>query len=266
MKYIITIAFILFMFSCSGDEKDTPEEPIEQKSEKLEDNNSKSESENKDQTENINESIDESETEELADNQSSKEEFEGSIEFEIIIQGKSDNFNAENSYKYFGKEMTVFYKDGYYLMDYEGGNLDKIMYDKTKNKQYTMFKGFDSLFVLNCQYEASTVYSKISKPSDYDILNKKVNYVGIFTNNVKLHYYYDPEFYINPERMEDHKYGHMDLYYKLAESPFIYSEQEFREFKVIFRPKEIRIKELEMSLFDVPDMPLKESNMNQQSY
>ena len=49
----------------------------------------------------------------------------------------------------------------------------------------------------------------------------------------------------------------------MAKSPYIYAEQEFSDFKVIFRPKEIRIKDLDMATFKVPDMPLKESNINQ---
>lgn len=255
MKLFIISLFTTYMLltSCQAEENNTPkteESIVENSSEEIAQNSSQNYEE---------------ELKENKEPKANKKEFEGYIKYHLKVESGDENFSTDKVTQSWGDTLIIYHSKGRYKMKYNGMDLDAITYTPEENAQYTSRKSVDTIYKVDCRYESSVLYSKLKKDTDQKAQGRDLQFIQIYTNKLKIQYYYDSTLYINPERYSKHTFGHMADYYQMAESPYIYAVLDYPNFRVKMDLIEIVEKQLNDSIFAIPkDRPITNLDMNKQ--
>ncbi len=185
----------------------------------------------------------------------SKNEFEGQIEYLIDVKSKTENISTEKLKSIYGTKMIMYFKDGNYKMSYNGKELIAIYYLNKTNKQYTNRYGIDSLEVYNMNIENRKLINSNFENTKEKILNRKCELLINELDQTKNYYWFDKKLYLNPSKFENHKFSFINLYFEKAKSPWLKHKYEGTNIEISYTATKITSKKIDEKIFNLPNLP-----------
>jgi hypothetical protein len=185
-----------------------------------------------------------------------KNEFEGIITYSIELKSKKEYLSSEKLSQLYGSEMNLFIKNGNYKMVYNGNDIKEVYYLKKINKEYSLRKNMDTLYMASLEKEDRQLNSSkiidtvvmINQRPCKVLINKVDNIINI--------YYFDTTLYLNPKNYKNYKFNYANLYYEKAKSQWLKYEFQGTSFNLIYTAKKIVEKKLNDSIFELPHVPV----------
>ena len=178
-----------------------------------------------------------------------KVEFEGKITYKIEITSPKGSPFVDDLQQEMGDVVEVFFKGGMYRMNFNGQPAYNIIHIDSLSRQYTLFENIDTLFIDDCAWEPRKVLG-ISNEAQVDtVLGMVCNKFTMELENERKEFFYSPDLYISASRFENHKFGHVDVYYMNCQSPFLKRIQHGPVFTITYEAIAIEPMKLGDSLF-----------------
>jgi hypothetical protein len=180
-----------------------------------------------------------------------KESFNGIIKYSIVVQSLSEHLSHELLTQTYGAETTVYYGQGLYRIDSEGGDGEWEIYRSDVNKQYLKMKSNPNIDVFDAADENRKIKKFSSKDSDIKTLGRKTKFIEItYADGSISRYWYDPNIYIDPTPFKNLKFAFLNKYWELARSPYLKHERVTNNSVVTYTATSIRETQVPLEMFE----------------
>lgn len=187
---------------------------------------------------------------------SQQKEFEGVLNYKVEIKSKVPVFsdNVMKGILAKGNFMTGYIKEGNYRQS-SGGN--EIYFINASQKAYYKFKNVDTLYFLDYSTDIFPVPSVSKLKEEVTIAKYPCNAIELKTEESNTKYFYAPSLYINPAHDENNKIGGYNALIKETSAVWLSSIEESKTYSEKITATRIEQKEIDKSVFDLPNLPLK---------
>jgi hypothetical protein len=179
--------------------------------------------------------------------------FEGTINYAHEVKPKSKQVNVDRVEQILGKGSTLFFKNGNFRHNYDGGIIEFGIYRKDNNRQYIKRRGIDTIYWYDCSKGGTPI-------KDLKTYNQKKKILGILCDQLNIKYadhskveYYnadslatDPGWFAAFKRDDQYKVD------AIERSVFLRSELDYPAFGFASQATRIERKTISMDVFEIP--------------
>ena len=185
-------------------------------------------------------------------------EFEGIITYKVEVKSNQKHLTNEALYNLFGDTLKYYYQNGNYKMIYNGKNAPTIFYLIEKNKEYTLLPNYDTLISSDCgKEETKLLYLKDTKYK-FRIGDKSYSGIELANSETTYKYFFDKNYYINPNNYIFHKLGFLDKIHNKSNGVTVRYERYGESFDLVQTLIKVENKKLNKNIFGIPNLPIKE--------
>jgi hypothetical protein len=179
--------------------------------------------------------------------------FEGSIEYAYEAKVKSKKIDFSRLQKAVGKGSTLYFKEGNFRHDYDGGVLEFDLYNRRENKLYTKKRGSDTIYWYDCSKKGESIKDvRISKQKT-EVLQMLCDQLTIqYSDHSVVEYYNSDSIRVDPAWFAEFKRGDQFKIDAIEKSIFLQSERDYPAFSVISTATRIKKQALNTNVFEVP--------------
>jgi hypothetical protein len=188
----------------------------------------------------------------------SKEEFQGIITYADTLYAKNTELIDEKDLnKKRGHIHKFFYKNGSYKLVSNGTTGSITIYRQGDSVAYTYSKGIDTLLVNNILIEKRSLDTMYFSGKYQTILNNRTYELIKKIGQTTYKYNLDSSLYVNPKQFKAYKFAYLNEFYEVTKSLPLKEEYESSMFKIKSIATNIEHKEIEDSVFLIPNFPHK---------
>ena len=153
-----------------------------------------------------------------------------------------------------GRGSTLYFKEGNYRHEYEGGILEFDMYIQKENKFYQKKRNNDTVYWKDCSVADNRIL-------DSSFLAKTDTVLGIvcdrfeikYKEGSEVHYFNSDSVHINPKWFKNYKLNDEYLIDLREQSIYLKSEQNFEYFKIIETATQINRQTISFDKFRISE-------------
>lgn len=192
---------------------------------------------------------------------SQKNLFQGIIIYSMDYSDKTGQMDEIQSEKYLGNKQKYFIKEGQYK-SVMNGLLNVTQLYTGKDTLYSTIKGTDTILYIDTKFQKEKVISSIIKKNQLSILGYNCNSLELETSDGIIKYYFNEALRIDKDLYINHKKGFWFFCLDKTNGALpIRCVTETSDFKLTITAKEIVIKDLDDSEFELPkNLPIIKSS------
>ncbi len=157
----------------------------------------------------------------------------------------------------FGNGSTMYFKEGNYRHEYEGGLLEFDLYLKADNKLYQKKRNNDTIFWNDCSITGDKIQNFLFSSKTDTVLGIICDRLLIqYKDNSETHYYNADSIRTNPDWFENFKLNEEYLIDRKEKSIYLKSEHLFNYFTFIESATKISAEVIDISKFKLPPSPI----------
>ena len=186
-------------------------------------------------------------------NSQSNTYFEGTIRYKYTFKADKIPDADKLLMPYFGQGSILYFKEGNYRHEYDGGLMEYDLYNKKNNKFYFKKRNNDTLFYSDCSTRGDSILNFVHTPKADTIMKIICDRLVIkYKDKTETHYYNSESISINPEWFKNFKRDDEYLIDKKEKSIFLKSENVFEYFTLIGTAENINVKSVDLDKFKLP--------------
>jgi hypothetical protein len=179
--------------------------------------------------------------------------FEGKIIYKFSFKADKVPFPDKLLNTVFGYGSTLYFKEGNYRHEYEGGLLEFDLYIKADNKFYQKKRNNDTIFWSDCSIAKDKIQNLLFSSKGDTILGVICDRLLIqYKDNSEIHYYNSDSIRINPAWFENFKLNDEYLIDRKEKSIYLKNEQSFANFILIESATKISAEAIDVEKFKLP--------------
>lgn len=179
--------------------------------------------------------------------------FEGTISYRYSFKDAKIPNPEKVLTPYIGLGSTLYFKEGNYRHEYDGGMLEYDLYNRTDNKFYFKKRNSDTLFYNDCSVRGDSILNFVYTPKADTVMNIVCDRLAIeYRDKTEIHYYNSDSISIDPEWFKNFKMDDEYLIDKKEKSIFLKSENDLEYFTVISAAEKVSVSRVDMNKFTIP--------------
>jgi hypothetical protein len=160
--------------------------------------------------------------------------FEGAMTYKSDIVVKNPQIDSSLIRNILGAGSTLFFKDGNYLLEYNGGLLKRQLYRKQDNKIYIRKNKNDTTFWVDCGNAGEEVIKFSLTRKKEKILGVECDELVIFYNDKTVSDYFNSAlFRTNPAWFKNFKYENQNIIEEKEQAVCLKHKTEYPDFTII---------------------------------
>ena len=185
--------------------------------------------------------------------------FEGIVKYKQTFINKTNKYDSVTLSSLAGKSTNLYFKEGNFLITYDGCFTTRLLYREDKNKCYENRIQNDSTYWTNCDQPGQKILNYSITQKAKKVLGIECNELKVFYENRILCYYYNPDtLKINPEWHKQYTYYNENFFSEKMRSIYLELKIEYKDFIVTQTANSFYSKKLDESVFRIPNNPLVE--------
>ncbi len=179
--------------------------------------------------------------------------FEGSIQYSHDLRPRSKTIDIVKLRKLVGNGSTLYFKDGNFRHDHDGGEFEFNLYNRVENRSYYKKRDNDTIFWSDCSKGGSCIVRIKPAAKQMEILGIKCRELYIeYTDHVKVEYFNSDSIRVDPGWFTQYKRDDQYKVDAIERSIFLRSELKYPMVQLITQATAVRRKVLSDDIFKIP--------------
>jgi hypothetical protein len=178
--------------------------------------------------------------------------FEGTIEYAYEVKLKSKKVDLSRLQKALGKGCTLYFKEGNFRHDYDGGVLEFDVYNNRENKLYTKKRGNDTIYWYDCSKKGKSIKDLKVSEEKIEVLQMLCAQLTIqYSDHNVVEYYNSDSIRVDPAWFAKFKRDDQFKIDGIEKSIFLRSERDYPAFTIISTATRIIKQTLHPNVFEI---------------